>query len=95
MGNLPAAVCLNPIEEMHDDLAVITDPDARSTLTELAGHTWMRCLLCETLMLADPLSWGSLAFCVECWNRFAGRGRQPPTTASAARRLSVEEWGSP
>jgi hypothetical protein len=93
MGNLPGAVCLNPLPEIHAQTP-ITDAHAMSAEIELDGHMWKRCLLCQTTMLADPAAWGSVAYCVDCWNRFARRGLHPPTTATQVRELSAEDWGT-
>jgi hypothetical protein len=93
MGNLPGMVCLNPVPEAH--CLVPIEAEALSPELEVDGHSWKQCLRCETLMLADPVAWGSVAYCVDCWNGFALRAVRPPRTAIQARALSADDWGSP
>jgi hypothetical protein len=92
MGNLSGAVCLGPLEEAHGLTPVGLGPAGVSIESERDGHNWKLCLLCDTLMLADPFSWGSRAYCIECWNGFVERGLFPPSSAVTARRMSAEQW---
>jgi hypothetical protein len=92
-GNLPGIVCLSPPEEAHGLIPINACSPGLSMETERDGHVWKQCLLCETLMLADPFSWGSFGYCTDCWNRFAERGLFPPSSAASARRMSAEQWG--
>lgn len=94
MGNLGGVVCMTAAQEDEHGLTPIKG--ARSGISdfyESDDHSWMRCLLCTTVMLSDPMSWGSLAYCIGCWNHFTERGLYPPGTASQARRMSADDWG--
>jgi hypothetical protein len=94
-GNLNGVICMTPlVDEEHGFQPIRGEMSGISELRHEDGHSWKRCLLCPTQMVSDPFSWGSYAYCIECWNDFASRGVYPPTSASRARRLTPEEWGA-
>ena len=95
MGNLGGIVCVTPdVWDRHGTAPVVGDMSGNSILTKEAdGHWWKRCLLCEAKVLADSAAWGSVAYCVGCWNHFTTRDLYPPASAIAARRMSEAEWG--
>ena len=94
MGNLGGIICLSPAAwDDHDFQVIRGSVSGVSPLRQAAdGHWWKEFLLCDQQVLADPNVWGSMAFCIGCWNHFAARGLHPPATAIAARRLSEVEW---
>lgn len=93
MGNLSGIVCLSPVEDEHL-LAPIAG--VASGISNLAqdkhGHWWKSCLLCHRRVISDPLSWGSLAYCVGCWNHFSSQGLQPPRSVILGRRMPASAW---
>jgi hypothetical protein len=96
MGNLRGVICMTPLVDERHGLTPIVGP--RRGDSELFGadnHWWKRCLLCDTVMCSDAFSWGSLAYCIECWNHFTKRGLYPPSTGVAARRMTAQEWAFP
>jgi hypothetical protein len=90
-GNLGGLVCLTP--DVHA-LTPIASGRARTAILvqDDDRHWWTQCLLCDHRMLSDPFAWGSVAYCVDCWNRFTSRGVFPPASAAQARRLTDSEW---
>jgi hypothetical protein len=94
MGNLDGVVCITPSQEDEHGLTPITgERSGTSEVFSDGGHAWKRCLLCPTAMSSDPLSWGSVAYCISCWNHFTQRGLFPPTSAKRARSMTDEQWG--
>lgn len=94
MGNLSGIVCITPDYADQHGLTPVADPNSMSELTlEDDGHWWMSCLLCDQRALSDPGAWGSVAYCVRCWNHFVERRLYPPSSMMGARRMTPAEWG--
>ena len=95
MGNLTGVICLIPLQDEHHGLTPIRGKvSGPSEFVQENGHWWKGCLVCDTRTLSDPFSWGSLTYCIECWNGFVERGVYPPASAVEARRMTPEQWGA-
>lgn len=80
LGHLGGFVCLHvQQEEVHGLVRVTGLERDEPNLWEEDGHWWTRCLLCETAALSDPVAWGSVGYCVGCWNSYVRRGMFPPS----------------
>lgn len=95
MGNLNGIVCVTPdYVDQHGLTPIVGTMAGTSRLArEDDGHWWKHCLLCDHPSLSDPGSWGSVAYCIGCWNHFTSRGLYPPASVSIGRRMSAAGWG--
>ena len=93
LGNLSGIICLSPVEDDRELTPVRGASPGISDLTQDEhGHWWKACLLCSRKVLSDPFSWGSLAYCIGCWNHFTSQGIWPPQSVIQGRRMPASAW---